>query len=538
VAGTANSEQESAEWPAARHDELLRELRRQVSRKTGPDLGEILDWLRRQLDAEIALIEGSDVAGSGRVEAATSGFRREVLNSLEPLLERLAGGRMTTAMTQVGAAQVRLEAFGAEYPRPVLVVTGTAALTREQSVLTSHAGDVITVLLHARRTQEVSRSYQHKARQMRFAVLSALLAGDPDLARRITTGSVPQLLEAERVRVHILYCTPAERDGIAEAFQDPSGYHDAGLMVNCPIFEEHLVCVFPDDAAAGDAHGSLDHRDTLRRLVRDNAQYALGISSPQPLHATAQAYDEALHALAVARNAIGHVGVYRGKAPLEQVLSGPSAHAWARGFLRPMSAAAPRTMTIAHHAVAVPRTHVARALGISRNTVTLHLKRAEKLLGLDLDDVHSRASLGLALALAGPHPVTAAGAPPDRDTPTLEELLRTPPATAWAEAFLHPLRDARYGTLRSTLRAWIDANLDAQRTALHLNISRNTVRAHLRKAEHLLNRDLLSTGAGIHDLVHALEIVKDRDQDRDRDRARQQSGVRETASQGSTDRAS
>ncbi|GGY20007.1 helix-turn-helix domain-containing protein [Streptomyces djakartensis] len=54
------------------------------------------------------------------------------------------------------------------------------------------------------------------------------------------------------------------------------------------------------------------------------------------------------------------------------------------------------------------------------------------------------------------------------------------------------------------MKAWIDHNTDAQRTAESLSLSRNTVRARLRAAENLLNRDLLTTGSGLHDLVHAL----------------------------------
>ncbi|MFJ6198197.1 helix-turn-helix domain-containing protein [Micromonospora sp. NPDC092111] len=57
------------------------------------------------------------------------------------------------------------------------------------------------------------------------------------------------------------------------------------------------------------------------------------------------------------------------------------------------------------------------------------------------------------------------------------------------------------------MRTWIEANTDAQRTAALLGVSRNTVRARLRVAERLLNRDLLTTGSGIHDVVHALRAV-------------------------------
>ncbi|MFD0775241.1 helix-turn-helix domain-containing protein, partial [Streptomonospora algeriensis] len=43
--------------------------------------------------------------------------------------------------------------------------------------------------------------------------------------------------------------------------------------------------------------------------------------------------------------------------------------------------------------------------------------------------------------------------------------------------------------------------------ARSLGVSRATVRARLRTAERLLNRDLLTPGPGTHDLVHALRIT-------------------------------
>ncbi|MEU0391105.1 helix-turn-helix domain-containing protein [Streptomyces chartreusis] len=45
-------------------------------------------------------------------------------------------------------------------------------------------------------------------------------------------------------------------------------------------------------------------------------------------------------------------------------------------------------------------------------------------------------------------------------------------------------------TVHQTLRAWIEAGTDAQRTAQTLGISRTTVRAHLRTAEQFLRRSL------------------------------------------------
>ncbi|WP_326791165.1 helix-turn-helix domain-containing protein [Streptomyces sp. NBC_00841] len=81
----------------------------------------------------------------------------------------------------------------------------------------------------------------------------------------------------------------------------------------------------------------------------------------------------------------------------------------------------------------MPRSAVARLINISRNTITAHLRRAGQALGLDLDDVRSRAAVNLALAL------TSTWADPEPETqhrpPTLDDLLQTDPASAWARPF-------------------------------------------------------------------------------------------------------
>ncbi|MFT9479972.1 helix-turn-helix domain-containing protein [Streptomyces sp. 11-1-2] len=512
-----------------RLDELLHEVRRQMSRGAGADPRAVLDWLGRQIDADVALI-----GSAGAVETSTARFPRQILPSLEPTLSRLAGGQMAAAVTESGAFQVRLEALGPRAPRPVLVVAGTSAPTREAASLVSHAGSLIALLGRAQDADTTLRGYQHKARQLRFAVFSALLAGDLTLARRMTTGAVPALLDAERLRVYLLHCPSEDRDRLAQNYQDGSGYHGTGLMVHCPAFKEHLICLVADgsadefaDKATDEADGEPDNEATddagnasadgpqvtqgqgtvLRRLVRDNPHYALGISSPYPLGATAEAYGQALHALAAARHTPERVAAYLGRTPLVPLLPRTEAGAWARALLRPLGSTPRATLDITRLAVTFPRSAVARLLDISRNTVSHHLGRVAATLGLDLGDVRTRAALDLAFCLAGGQPDGGFGAERGRPEPTLDELFRTEPAHAWAREFLRPLQSTRGRDLYTTLRAWIDANTDAQRTARHLGLSRNTVRSHLRAAEHLLSRDLLTTGSGIHDLVHALHIT-------------------------------
>lgn len=483
-----------------RLDRLLHETRRQIARDTGPDVQRILDWLHRQTGAHIALV----LDGAGTVGLATTGFPREILPPLAPLLARVSGGRVAAAATEAGRLHVRCEALGADEARHVLVAAAESELSREESALISHAGSVVALLRRADDGERLRRGFQRKARQMRFAVFQTLLAGDEVLARRMTTGSVPPLLEADRLRIHLLHCPPADRDRISQAFQDHSGYHGRDLMVHCPAFKEHLICLVADRPGERDAAGSdgqaVDLGEELRRLVRDNPGYALGISGPHPLGATAAAYGQAAHALAAARTTPGNVVFYQGQTSLEGVLPRGPALAWARTVLRPLDSLPATTVEITRSLMSAPRAAVARLLGLSRNTVRAHIARAERALGLDLADARSRAVVNLALALTGAH---AAPEPEDRQpSPTLDRLLRTERADVWARTFLRPLHDPQ----RRSLQAWIAANTDARQAAQDLGISRNTVRTHLRTAEARLARDLLTTGSGVHDVVLALRI--------------------------------
>jgi DNA-binding CsgD family transcriptional regulator len=483
-------------------DGLLREMRRQASSGAEPDVRKVLEWLYRQTGVDVALVADA----SGTVELSTEGFPGErVLGSLAPLLGQLCGGGTAAAATRVDDLYVHCEALGAHGPRRVLVAVGSFVPGPGAVALISHAGSLMTVLRRAWDADRALRGYQYKARQLRFAVLSALMAGEPTLARRMTTGAVPPLLDADRLRVYLLRCPPTDRDPITRAYQDPSGYHGRDLIVQCPAFKEHLIGLIADDdeEVDGSSRQARGRGEALRRLVRDNPHYALGISDPHPLGGTAEAYSQATHALAVARSTPTRIVPHDGQSPLAGLLPRQPALTWARTFLRPLDALPKTTTDITRLTMAMPRSAVARLINISRNTITAHLRRAGQALGLDLDDVRSRADVNLALAL------TSAWADPEPETqhtpPTLDDLLQTDPASAWAQALLHPLPAHHHRTLQT----WIDANADARDAARRIGISRNTVRTHLRTAEALLGRDLLTHGTGIHDVVHAFRITAD-----------------------------
>ncbi|MER7133121.1 helix-turn-helix domain-containing protein [Streptosporangium saharense] len=480
--------------------EFLR-LAGQAARRPESDdrLDAVVTWLRQRLCVEIALI-----GRSGVVDLSTSGFPRETLKPLEPTLTDLATGKVASAAKEVGGLRILLEAVGAEPPRPVLLIAGTETLARQAASSASHVGALVAALHRARETTQTFRIYQGKAHQVRLALFMTLMAGDVTLARRISTGAVPPLLSASYLRVCILQCPPAERDRIAWAHEDTSGYHGRGLMVRCPVYDEHLICLAGEDENEGPGADRRGLPGLLRSLAEDR-RYLLGISRPHSLAATAQAYQQALHALAAARGGATWAAAFQGEPSLEEVLPHETARHWARRLLAPLDSAPRLTVDVLDLGLQFPRARVANLLGISRNTVTAHLKRAEEALGLDLENMGCRAALFLALKITGPG---SGDGPETAVLPGLAQVLRGQAVQRWAEGFLQPLdKHGHRRDLHTTLREWVEANLDAQQAAHRLRVSRNTVRARLISAQRALNRDLLSGGPGVYDLVHAFHIT-------------------------------
>lgn len=478
-------------------DGLLRRLRSLLSEEDDPEPRGLADWLRRQVGAEVGLVDGA-----GRAEFATAGLTADVLSELRPTLARLADGRLRAAAAQVGGLDVRCEAVGRGVPRPVLVVAAGTELPREAVSVASHAGLVVHAARRARDGEDAAVRYRRAAARLRLGVFMALMEGDLTLARRMTAGAVPPLLDAGRLRIYLVHCPPEDRMRLAAAYQDAAGYHGRGLIVPCPAFDPHLICCVPADEEDGEDEEGDGIGALVRSLVQDDPRYWLGISDPHPLQSTADAYEQARHALAVARHLPGRVAASHGHVPLAPLLPRRQALAWARDLLAPLAAAPKMTVDITRLALTLPRSGVGRLLGISRNTVTAHLRRVEDALGVDLRDTHSRAELALALAVSALPPDS--GEPPSVAPSTLESVLAGEDAVTWARTFLKPLDDE---DVERTLRAWLAARTDAQETARRLGLNRSTVRAHLLKAERLLERELLPPGPGAHDLIHAFRII-------------------------------
>ena len=151
------------------------------------------------------------------VRAATAGFPVTVLTTLAEPLGQVAAGRLAASTAYLDGREVRLQGFGPHQPRPVLVTLSTTSLPKDAAALASQAGGLLELMGRALAADSSARGYEDKARQVRFAVLTALMTGNVTFARRMTTGNVPPLLDAERVRVQLLHCPPADRDRLARS---------------------------------------------------------------------------------------------------------------------------------------------------------------------------------------------------------------------------------------------------------------------------------------------------------------------------------
>ncbi|MFI8086641.1 hypothetical protein ACIF6L_38375 [Kitasatospora sp. NPDC086009] len=104
----------------------------------------------------------------------------------------------------------------------------------------------------------------------------------------------------------------------------------------------------------------------------------------------------------------------------------------------------------------------------------------------------------------------------DPDAPVATDILDTASVRQWADRFLGRL-DSDRRQLRETVSAWIQAKARIEDTAHLVGLNPATVRVHLRSAEQLLQRRLLTNTAsdapagcivpGAHDLVLAFFVV-------------------------------
>ncbi|MFJ9833141.1 helix-turn-helix domain-containing protein [Streptomyces sp. NPDC101169] len=414
------------------------------------------------------------------------------------VLHDMAGGRISSAALDDGDRRLRMVAVrhrdrGAG---AVLAVARAEPFDRRAAELVNRAAGVLELLLRHRELTHAGRRLRRATADLRLAILQLLMVEDIVSARRVAAGLWPGLLEGDTARVYVVESAPAERDALADACADAT--EGQALVVRCPAMDGHVIVVSPEPTAG----------QRLRSLLDGRSGIFLGGSLRQRLARTATAYGQAVSALAVARCRPDRTAVYAERTHPERLMDPAALHAWSAGVLRPLD-------TLPHHTraelLATTRLGLeftavaaAKVLGVSRNTVRARMDRVETLTGMDFSGLSTRAVVRLALnseAARGPYdPGGTAPAPAAGDR--LGDLLAPPALRGWAGDLLGRL-DGDGRDLRRTLRAWLAADANAERAARELGVHAQTVREHVRAAEPVLERQLLTGGSDLYEVVLA-----------------------------------
>ncbi|MEU0593361.1 helix-turn-helix domain-containing protein [Streptomyces ardesiacus] len=465
-----------AEWAR----ELLEHLR-----PAGRDPNRVVAWLAGTAHATVSLQDGT-----GRLLAGT----RVPLD--EALVADVTSGRIASAALEDRGRHLRL--VRVERSRPagtaVLAVVRRAPFDRDVFEIVTHAAQVVELLLAGHESTAAGLRLRRATSDLRLAILQLLMVEDTVSARRVAAGLWPGLLDTDTACVYVVESSPGERDRLAEECVSATG--ERALVVRCPAVDGHVIVLAPRDSAGQE----------LRALVGRRPGVFLGGSARQGLARTAAAYGQAVSALAVARFHPDKAALYAERTRPERLMDPVGLHDWTAGVLSPLD-------TLSHHTraelLATTRlgleftaVNTAKVLGVSRNTVRARMDRVESLLRTDFADLTVRAAVHLALncqvGLAEPPPGAGARAGAVR----LTDLLSGTALRTWAADLLGRL-DADGRDLRRTLRTWIAAGGNAERAAQKLGMHAQTVREHVRRAEPVLERELLAAGSDLYEVVLA-----------------------------------
>ncbi|MER5642678.1 helix-turn-helix domain-containing protein [Kitasatospora sp. NPDC002227] len=421
-----------------------------------PPAGVLLDWLARQLDAEVSLQLPTAV-----LPAVDSTF-----TSTHPLRD---DDRLLTARRHHPFSTSDRELLA----RAATVLT----IRRHPSVPTG--GTVLAETLHA----------------VRLAAFQALMTGHVEPAQRILGPLSPYLLDTDDVQIAIIDCAGTSRDGMFPRVE--TLLSDTGFAVRCPAFDGHIITVAPHcDPDLPEAPAVT----ALRALVADRShKLSLGISPTLPLEDAATGFALAYDAIATARISPTRAAVAPFTLGLLDALDPPTAQQWATALLQPVldQRGAEKQLPTVTIGLEFDVSAASRILGIHRNTLSRRIHTVLRATGLATDRAADRITLSLALQIHALHGPATDPAP--QATPTLAHLLAQPPVTDWATAALAPLsqecadqRTTSGDTLARTLRTWTREDFRVDTAAQRLGLYPATVRGHIHTAEALLGWMLLS----------------------------------------------
>ncbi|WP_349345189.1 PucR family transcriptional regulator [Streptomyces rapamycinicus] len=406
---------------------------------------EMLGWLARRTGGPAVL-----VGDTGRVLAGPGGEH-------DPAVARLAVGAAAEAAVELhrrGAASAVLG--GGEGPPVHLIALDTGPRTYLAVVgpdaphcgmLLADAARTLALCWRLEQSERARRRIESAEEHSREAVLHLLMVGSVPAAQRIAGALRPALPTV--VQMYVIECPHARRREIVRRIDREA--EGGAWIVPCPVRPNHVLALVPPEpgpgpaTVRGDPHAGPAPLDLL--IVRLVPECRVGVSAAVALRDTPTAYEQAIHALAVARNAPGRRAGFGGDVDVT-VLAGPEGCAWASELLAPCLRYTP-----ARRADPGPQELLgtlgswlsfggaaSRHLKIHRNTLAARMRHLDELLGVEVSRslaAQSAAWLALRLHTAPQAAAARAQAPPGR-TATLDAVLGTTAAGTWARAQLRP----------------------------------------------------------------------------------------------------
>ncbi|MCA1219661.1 PucR family transcriptional regulator [Streptomyces sp. 8L] len=442
-------------------------------------VGAVLEWLARRTGGAAALVTG----GGSVLAAAPSRPGRDALLAVAELHRR---GTPSGVRGTGRGRTVHIVALGGD---PYLVLEGGA--DERYGALLTDTARLLELSLRAEEHRRAAYRMEKARARGREAVLHLLVGGSVALAHRVA-GAMGDRLPGN-LRVCVVESPARER--VAAAARLERAAPGTAWIVPCPVRSRHLIALIP-----------AEDRRWEQEALDEMPECRIGASGEVPLRDTALAYEQAFHALSVARGAPARWSRFSGHGDLAPLLGSEGAR-WATRLLRPCLAYEParRSDPGAEELVDTLaswltfKSGAGRHLKIHRNTLTARLRVVEALLGLDLlTGVAQQSAVWLALRLRTAHTPPTPGCPTDLPT-----LLATPAAQTWARTLIGPLGPSGV----DTVCAWLRADTRLSEAAAALGISPPGLRKRLVRAEEALGRSLLHAPSCTYELWLALKAL-------------------------------
>ncbi|MFE3451927.1 helix-turn-helix domain-containing protein [Nonomuraea sp. NPDC059194] len=477
------------------HADQLKAMQRLAMEPDG--LRRLLRWLARQISGYAVLVDSTGTPLYSFPEAPV-----ELLAQAGEDIQRVVTKRTRSAAVYLKSQVAHILSIGGEEPSAILVVAREAPFP---SPLRSLVADAASLLWLRWRVEELGRHGRQvdlAEGHSREAALHLLMLGNIHGARRVTEALGSRL--PDFTRVYIVECPAGLRDDYAGMCSDVTG--GRAWIVRCPVYARHLIVLAPADSEEADA--PLDQ--ALRTLAASRPGCYVGAGQIVALRDTAAGYEQAFHALAVARGIPARCATFSSREDITALL-GPGGRRWAMKALRPLLVYRPerRQDPDSEELRATLASWLAfyngatKQLKIHRNTLSARLRHIERLLGCDLSDLRTQSELQLALRLLDQSPRHTMSEP---DEVTLDVLLDTPETLHWAQAHLSSLRKGE-PRLLETLRTWLSSNARLDMTASVLGLSVPATRKRLVRIEGVLARSLLNAPSARYDMVLAFRIL-------------------------------